>query len=168
VAAGQWQENISATVTALGTLADTSVIDPTSTTASMIALLKGLLDINQDGIIVIPSAVYTSTQTSALQTNLRGRGVVLYIKTGTFGATASAITVTILGKDPVSGSTYTILQSASLSASSFVVLRVYPFLTASANLIVNDVLPATWLVTAQATGWGTGGSTLGVACSLIE
>lgn len=166
--AGQHQENIQSVATATGAVTDAAVTDPTSSTASSIALLKGMLSINVDNVALIASSAYTTTQTSADQLNYRGRGLVLFIKTGAFGSGASAITVTIQGKDPVSGSVYTILQSASLTASSFTVLRAYPGLTASANVTANDVLPKTWNVTAQASAWGTGGSVVGVACSVIK
>jgi hypothetical protein len=122
---------------------------------------------NQDNITLLASGVITSNGNSIDQTNFNARGLKLFIAPGTFGAGASAITVTLQGKDPVSGSYYTILTSASLTASTFAVLSVYPGLTASANVTANDVLPRTWRVTYQASNWGTGGSTLGIACAVL-
>ena len=56
------------------------------------------------------------------------------------------VTVTIQGKDPISGKYYTILASAALAAAATTVLRVYPGLVAVANLTVNDVMPRHWRV----------------------
>lgn len=135
------------------------VIDPVTGKASQGS--------NSDNLALIPSAAYTANQTSLDQTNPNGKGLLLFIKTGTFGAGASGIIATIWGKDPVSGSVYTILASATLVASSFVVLRVYPNLTPAANLVANDILPRTWNVVLSATAWGTGGSTVGVAACVV-
>lgn len=138
--------------------------------------LTGLVDVNgnpidfntnTDNIVLLASTAISANNHSSDMTNLRCRGIKLYIATGAFGTGASAITVTIQGKDPVSGSYYTILTSASLVASSFSVLSVYPGLTASANVAANDVLPPTYRISYQATAWGTSGSTLGIACALI-
>jgi len=56
------------------------------------------------------------------------------------------VTFTIKGKDPLSGKYYTLLASAAIVAASTVVLRVYPGLTAVANLVASDVLPLDWRV----------------------
>jgi len=122
---------------------------------------------NTDGIVLLTSAVITANGFSLDQSNPSCHGCFVYLATGAFGATESAMTVTIKGKDPVSGTYFTILTSASLSASSFVALQVYPGATASANLIANSSLPKTWRVEYNATNWGTGGSTLGISAGYI-
>lgn len=122
---------------------------------------------NLDTITLLTSAAISANGNSSDQTNYNGKGVLLFINTGSFGSGESTMTVTIQGKDPVSGTYYTILQSASLSASTFTVLRVYPGLTASANATANDVLPRTWRVSYSASAWGTGGSTLGIAAAVM-
>lgn len=127
----------------------------------------GNLKDNQDGIVLLASGIITANGNSADQVNNNCKGIILFITPGAFGATESAMTVTIEGKDPVSGAYYTILQSAALVASTAVILRVYPGLTASANLIASDVLPPTWRVIWAATAWGTGGSTLGISAAII-
>lgn len=126
----------------------------------------------QDVISILAdgSTVTANASTSAGvgdQSSGGAKGVIVFIHTGAFGASESTMTVTIQGKDPQSGQYYTILQSASLSASSFVALRAYPGLTASANVAVSDLLPATFRVIYAASNWGTGGSVLGVAAVLI-
>lgn len=161
----------------------------TQTLASLVASpsfpgpgLTGLVDVNgnpidlntnTDNYVLLASGVITTNGTSFDVPNTRCRGVKVYITTGAFGSGASAITVTIQGKDPVSNKYYNILTSASLVASKDIsnaaanLLTVYPELAAVANQIAQDVLPPTWRVIYQATGWGTGGSTLGIACAMI-
>lgn len=122
---------------------------------------------NVDGISLLGSGAVTANNNSADQVNYNGRGIKLFLSTGAQGTGASTITVTLQGKDPVSGAYYTILQSAALAANAFTVLSVYPGLATTANVSANDVLPRTWRVTWQATAWGTGGSTLGISCAII-
>jgi hypothetical protein len=76
------------------------------------------------------------------QINATGRGLVLVIDITAFAGTS--VTFTLQGKDPASGKYYTIIASAALAAVATTVLRVYPGLTAAANLVVSDVLPRTF------------------------
>lgn len=123
---------------------------------------------NQDSIILLASGAVTANASSTVQTNQNCRGLLLFIKTGAFGASESTMTVTIQGVDPISTSTWNILVSASLSANAFVILRVYPGLTAAANVTASDVLPKSWQVSWAASNWGTGGSVLGIAaCTMV-
>lgn len=122
---------------------------------------------NLDNITLLAFGAVSANSHSTDQINYNARGIKLYVVTGTFGSGASGLSVTLRGKDPASSNYFTILQSASLSASTFLVLSVYPGLTASANVVANDVLPRTWRVEYGATAWGTGGSQLGLFCSLI-
>lgn len=80
------------------------------------------------------------------QLNLNARGLKLVIDITTITGTTPTLTVTIQGKDPVSGKYFTILASAALNATGTTVLTVYPGLTASANITANDVLPRDWRV----------------------
>lgn len=121
-------------------------------------------------ILADGSTVTANASTSAGagdQASNGAKGVMVFINPGTFGASESTMTVTIQGKDPQSGKYYTILQSASLSTNTPVVLRAYPGLTASNNIAISDLLPATWRVIYAASNWGTGGSVLGIAAVLI-
>lgn len=122
---------------------------------------------NQDGIVLLASAAITANGNTDIQANSFYRGIKVYIAPGSFGSGASAITVSIAGFDPVSKSFFTMLTSASLTASTFAVLSVYPGVTASSNVSISDVLPRSWHVTWAASAWGTGGSTLGIAAMLI-
>lgn len=57
-----------------------------------------------------------------------------------------ALTVKIQGKDPASGKYYDILVSTVIATVSTMVLKVGPGLTAAANLVANDMIPAVWRV----------------------
>ena len=74
-------------------------------------------------------------------------GILLYINITAISGTSPTLTVTIQGKDDVSGQYHTILASAALTATGMTVLRVYPRLTAAANLTANDVLAKTIRIT---------------------
>lgn len=92
-----------------------------------------------------PSAARTATPTKADQINYNARGVVVVIDV-TAAADTPSIVVTIQGLDPVSGQYYTLLASAAITGISTVVLRVYPGLTAAANLVANGILPRNWAI----------------------
>lgn len=119
---------------------------------------------NQDNIAIVASTTFSANGNSGNQINYNARGVKVYLATGAFGTGATAITVTIQGLDPFTNTFYNILTSASLSASSFTVLTVYPGIAVTANVSASDILPRRWRVTYQASAWGTGGSVLGITC----
>jgi hypothetical protein len=85
------------------------------------------------------------TINSADQLNPAHRGVKVVIDITAIGGGAT-LTVTIKGKDPVSGKYFVILASAALAATATTVLTVFPGATAAGNLTVNDQLPRTWRV----------------------
>lgn len=93
---------------------------------------------------LLASAARTVATNGTDQNNRNGKGCHLHINISAW--TAGSITVTVQGKDPVSGTYYTILTSAALAAVGFTTLRVYPGLTPVANLTENDILPRTWRV----------------------
>lgn len=88
----------------------------------------------------------TTTPTDMAVQNSNGRKGMLLTIDITAG-TSLSITVTIVGIDPVSGKTYTILASAALTGVGTTILKVYPGLTAAGNLVANDIIPAAWKVT---------------------
>lgn len=72
--------------------------------------------------------------------NQDGRGLTAVIDiTGRDGSTT--LTATILGYDPVSGKTWTLLASSALSSTATTVLKVFPGSAVSANASANDQLP---------------------------
>lgn len=70
--------------------------------------------------------------------------------------TAGSLTVSLLGYDPASGKTWTILSSAALAAPGTVILQVSPQLPAVTNQAARDFLPPNYIVRAVvATGPAT-------------
>jgi hypothetical protein len=101
-----------------------------------------------------------SNQPIADQVNANGRGVKVVIDITVAGGTPT-LTVTIQGKDPVSGKYYTILTSAALAAVATTVLTVYPGAPVSANVSANDALPRDWRII-----WTVGGTTPAVTATI--
>lgn len=100
------------------------------------------------------------------QTNTSARGIKLFISITAITGTTPTFTVTLQGKDTISGAYYTILASAALNATGFTVLTVYPGITSSANTAANDVLPGTWRVISSI-GGTTPAITATVSASLL-
>jgi hypothetical protein len=96
-------------------------------------------------VTVLASAARTATNNSADFTNYNGRGLHVVIDATAASATPSVV-ATIQGKDELSGKYYTILASAAITGISTTILKVYPGITAAANLSVSDILPRTWRV----------------------
>ena len=98
---------------------------------------------------VLPSALRTADPTISSFTSRGCKGIVLVVNvTAVDTEPVPSVTFTIKGKDSISGKTFTLLASAAVSTTGTKVYRVYPNLTASNNLIANDVLTETWTVTA--------------------
>ena len=93
---------------------------------------------------LLASAARTATTASEDQTH--GDYVGAHVIINVTAAGTSTLTVTIQGKDPISGDYYTILASAGLTTTGMTVLKVHPGITAAANLSVSDILPDTWRV----------------------
>lgn len=96
---------------------------------------------------VYSSAARTATPTKEDFRNLLGRGLIVVIDVTATSATPSVV-FTIQGKDPASGKYYDILASAAITATGTTVLRVSVDLTAAANLIAKDLVPATFAIRA--------------------
>lgn len=111
------------------------------------------------GIVVGVGA--TISQNSGDQVNSYGLGVKAFVNVTAIGT--GSITVTIQGKDPTSGVYYTVLASAAIVVNGLVVLSVYPALTATANLVANDVLPRVWRVLVTANNANPASYTVGAS-----
>jgi len=99
-------------------------------------------------IIAYATGARTATPTAmALQSAKRARGLIVVIDCTAIAASPSVV-FTIQGYDPTSGKYYTILASAAIVGTGTTVLRVFPGATAAANLVANDVLPASWRIIA--------------------
>lgn len=77
-----------------------------------------------------------------------GMGLVVVIDV-TAVTDSPSVVFTIQGKDPASSKYYTILASAAITGTGTTVLRVHPDLTAAANTVAKDMLPAVWRVSAD-------------------
>ncbi len=93
------------------------------------------------------SAARTATPTAmADQTNIGAKGLRVVVDATVNAGGSGSITVTIQGKDSVSGKYYTILASAAIVTVTTNVYTVYPSITAVSNTIAQDALPTTWRV----------------------
>jgi hypothetical protein len=106
----------------------------------------------------------TATTNGGDLENLSSRGAHIVIKIT--GLTGTSATFTVQGKDALSGDYYTILASAALTGTGTTVLRIYPGLTASANLVASDVIPRFFRVIMTAASLTDLDATVGV--SLID
>lgn len=86
--------------------------------------------------------------------NVAGKGLNVYINITAISGTTPTLTVTVQGKDPVSGQYFTILASTALAATGFTRMIIYPGVPAVANASDNDVLPDTFRVIAAVGGTG--------------
>lgn len=89
---------------------------------------------------------------SADQANNYYRCVHVVVDITVITGTGPTLTVTIQGKDAVSGKYYPILASAALSTVSTTVLKVCPGITATANVSVSDLLPRDWRISSTIAG----------------
>lgn len=95
--------------------------------------------------IIIPSAARTATATFTGATGCLGG---LFIINVTAATATPSVVFTIKGTDPASGATWDILASAAITGTGTTVLRVHPELTAAANTIAKDFLPAAFSIVA--------------------
>lgn len=87
---------------------------------------------------VLPSAARTTTQTVDVN-NISGTGCVVILDMTVVGT--GSVTLTIKGRDPLSGKVYTILTGAAVTTNSTNVYKVFIGVTAAANAAVSDVVP---------------------------
>jgi hypothetical protein len=102
-----------------------------------------------ESVTVLASAARTATPDvdTFHVTGGETSGLVLIIDV-TASAASPSVVFTIVGSDQLSGETWTILASAAITGVGTTILRVHPSLTADANLIADDIVPAYWTVTA--------------------
>ena len=99
---------------------------------------------NNFNVSVLESIARITTTTSGDFKNSNHKGCHIIIDVTVDGG--GSITPKIQGKDTVSGKYYDILVGSAISATGTTVLRVHPGLTASANVIINDILPVDWRI----------------------
>lgn len=115
--------------------------------------------------VILPSAARTTTVNSAILKNSEFRGAHFIIDVTAITDTPSVVP-TIQGYDAVSGKYYTILTGAAIVATGTTVLKVYPGITAAANLSVSDVLPSDFRVIMTAAD--TDSMTYSISASFIK
>jgi len=93
---------------------------------------------------VLASAARTVTTASADLTNYNQRGVHVAVDVTVAGT--STLTVTIQGKDPVSGNYYDLLIGTAIAAAGLVILKLYPGIGTLAGGAASDILPRIWRV----------------------
>ena len=96
---------------------------------------------NNFNSIVLASAARIATNNSEDLTNSGHKGCHVIIDV-TVDPDSASIVPTIQGLDSVSGKYYTLLVGNAITAVGTTVLRIYPGLTASANVIANDIVPS--------------------------
>ena len=100
-------------------------------------------------LTVYASAARTATPAAPEQAGnaylKAAKGVVVIIDVTAASDTPSVV-ATIEGKDPASAKWYNLLTAAAVTGTGTTVLRVYPGLTAVANLTATDLLPSIWRV----------------------
>jgi hypothetical protein len=104
---------------------------------------------NEDPGALITAVAVTTSQNSGDQTNYNWRGVKVALNMTSVGT--GSVTLTIQGKDTVSGSYYTLLSGAAVVTNVLNVYEVYPGVTATANVSASTTVPRTFrvLVTAN-------------------
>jgi hypothetical protein len=88
---------------------------------------------------VFESAARTATSTKTFHSKCRAG--FLFINVTAVTATPSVV-FTLKGHDPISNTTYDILVSVAITGVGITVLRISEQLTAAANTIAKDMLPA--------------------------
>lgn len=93
------------------------------------------------GTLITHTAASAGVTSPVFGTNM-GLGLLVFINVTAISGTTPTFTVTLKGLiDEAATNSYTILASAALNATGLTVLRIYPGLTAAANLTANDVVP---------------------------
>lgn len=94
---------------------------------------------NNVEVTALASAATTTTRTSSdiITYNARGTTVILAMTSVGTGS----VTITINGKDSLSGNYYTMLTGSAVVTNSTNVYRIFPGATAAANSVANDQIP---------------------------
>ena len=95
---------------------------------------------------LMASAARTATASSPDQNNYNWCGAHIIINVTSITATPSVVP-TIQGKDPISGTYYTLLTGLAITTTGITILKIYPGITALANGSANDILPRYWRIT---------------------
>lgn len=100
---------------------------------------------NNTNETLLASAARTASVNSADFVNYNAKGAQFIIDISAITATPE-ITVTIQGKDPISGNYYDLLIGPVYNSVGTNILKIYPGITASANASASDILPRDYRV----------------------
>lgn len=100
---------------------------------------------NNRSVTLFSSTARTATLNSDVQANHTWRGVHIIIDVTSITSSPSVVP-TIQGKDNASGKFYDLLVGVAITATGTTVLKLYPGITASANISASDLLPNFWRV----------------------
>jgi hypothetical protein len=103
---------------------------------------------NNGEVTALASAARTAAINSADLTNYNWKGAHIIVNVSSY--TSGTLTVTIQGKDPISGSYYSILVGAGITSAGITILKVYPGILAAPNAAASDIIPRTWRVSCSA------------------
>jgi hypothetical protein len=103
--------------------------------------------VKEQGAMAIPAGA-TTTQTSPDFQALTANGVLVVLNTTAIGT--GSVTLSIQGKDRVSGVYYTLLAGAAVTTNTTNTYTVFPGAPATANVSANAALPATWRIVCTA------------------
>jgi hypothetical protein len=104
---------------------------------------------NNEDVTFLTSASRTTTQTQADQVNYNWRGIKVVLDMTVVGT--GSVTLTIQGKDAISGKYFTLLAGAAVVGNSTNIYTVFPGAPVTTNVSANDFVPRTFrlLVTAN-------------------
>lgn len=95
-------------------------------------------------LTIFSSAARTADPTPGDKTNYNAKGIHVVLDVTNAGT--GSITLTIQGKDSVSGQYYTILAGAAVSSNSTNVYKVFRGAPVTANVSANDIIPRTFRI----------------------
>lgn len=116
---------------------------------------------NHDEVLAPAGTVLTTNGQTSDFDNPRGVGLDVLLNITAITGTTATITLFVEGKDPASGTYYTLLQGAGKTATGFTRIFLFPGAPVTANVSANDDLPQTWRVR-----WTITGTTPSVTCSI--
>ena len=103
------------------------------------------MSIRKQSQTLLASAARTTAQTSA-EFSAEEAFSSDFVFNVTLDPGTASVTPSIQGKDPLSGSFYTILTGAAVAATGITVMRVGPTIIAAANVAANAMLPEVFRV----------------------
>src|SRR5258708_10411599 len=115
--------------------------------------------------VLLPSAARTTTPVnSPYMQNIIFHGAHVVVNVTAF--TAGTYTAHVQGKDVLSGNYYDICVGTAIGSVSTNIIKVFPGITASANVACGDILPRVWRV--QLIGATGQSMTFSVSASLMQ